>query len=75
MQKFSLHTHTIGFDGKHTEEQMLKQAKDLGWSKIGFSNHFIVCPYIKETKMYEAALQRGYQNIYSSSFEEAIEKF
>ena len=75
MQNFSLHTHTIGFDGRHTEEKMLEQARLLGWEKIGFSNHFIVNPKIKETKMYEAALLRGYQNIYSSSFDEAIEKF
>ncbi len=75
MQNFSLHTHTIGFDGQNTEEQMLEKARSLGWSKIGFSNHFIVCPIVKETKMYEAALKRGYQNIYSASFEEAIEKF
>lgn len=75
MQNFSLHTHTIGFDGRHTESQMLEQARLLGFEKIGFSNHFIVNPKIKETKMYEAALLRGYQNIYSSSFDEAIEKF
>ncbi len=75
MQNFSFHTHTVGFDGRNTEAQMVEQARALGWSKIGFSNHFIVCPYIKETKLYEAALQRGYEKIYSSSFEEAIEKF
>lgn len=75
MQKFSLHTHTIGFDGHNSEEEMLAQATTLGWSHIGFSNHFIVHPQIKEAPMYQYALKGGYNNIYSSSFDEAIAKF
>ena len=30
MQKFSLHTHTLGFDGRNSEEEMLLQAQALG---------------------------------------------
>ncbi len=75
MQQFSLHTHTIGFDGQNTEEQMLERAVELGWDCIGFSNHFIVHPRIKNTKMYEAAQKRDYHHIYSASFEEAVAKF
>lgn len=75
MQKFSLHTHTLGFDGRNTEEEMLIKAKDLGWNFIGFSNHFIVYPTIRNSPMYEHALKGGYANIYSSSFDEAISKF
>lgn len=75
MQNFSLHTHTIGFDGQNTEEEMLEKAKELNWTHIGFSNHFIVHPSIKNAPMYKYALKGGYQNIYSSTFDEAIEKF
>ena len=75
MQNFSLHTHTIGFDGQNTEAEMLAQAKNLGWKQLGFSNHFIVHPKIKEAPMYSFALKGGYQNIYSSSFDEALAKF
>ena len=75
MQKFSLHTHTLGFDGQNTEEEMLAKAKNLGWTHIGFSNHFIVHPNIKKAPMYAYALKGGYQNIYSDSFDEAIAKF
>ena len=75
MQNFSLHTHTIGFDGQNTEAEMLAQAKNLGWKQLGFSNHFIVHPKIKEAPMYAYALKGGYQNIYSSSFDEVIAKF
>ncbi|MBE6452986.1 MAG: hypothetical protein E7012_05820 [Alphaproteobacteria bacterium] len=75
MQKFSLHTHTIGFDGHNTEEEMLSTAQELGWNHIGFSNHFIVHPNIKDAPMYQYALKGGYNNIYSSSFDEVIAKF
>ena len=75
MQKFSLHTHTLGFDGKNTEEEMLSQAMSLGWEKIGFSNHFIVHYNIENAPMYQYAKSAGYNGIYSSSFDEAIAKF
>ena len=75
MQKFSLHTHTIGFDGHNSEEEMLVRATELGWSHIGFSNNFIVHSQIKEAPMYQYALKGGYNNIYSSSFDEVIAKF
>lgn len=75
MQKFSLHTHTIGFDGRNTEEEMLTQAVALGWRRIGFSNHFIVHPEIKAAPMYAYAVRGGYDNIYAASFDEAIARF
>ena len=75
MQKFSLHTHTLGFDGQNTEEEMVAQAKSLGWTHLGFSNHFIVHPKIKEAPMYAYAVKGGYDKIYSASFDEAVAKF
>lgn len=75
MQKFSLHTHTLGFDGQNTEEEMVARAEALGWTHLGFSNHFIVHPKIKEAPMYAYAEQGGYSNIYAASFAEAIDRF
>ena len=75
MQNFSLHTHTIGFDGHNTEDEMLAKASDLGMSLMGFSNHFIVHPTIEQAPMYKYATEGGYNSIYSSSFDEAIAKF
>ena len=74
-QKFTLHTHTIGFDGRNSVEEMVKRAIEMGFDTIGFSNHFIVHPGIKNSKMYKYAVRDGYQNIYSSSFDEATERF
>ena len=75
MQNFSLHTHTIGFDGKNTEEEMVIQAQNVGIKQLGFSNHFIVHNNIINAPMYAYAKKGNYHTIYSSSFEEAIDKF
>lgn len=75
MQNFSLHTHTIGFDGKNTVEEMVRAAQSVGFEKLGISNHFIVHPNIKDSKMYAYSLRGGYHNIYNATFDEAIEKF
>lgn len=75
MQHFSLHTHTIGFDGQNTVEEMVQQAQKLRWSKIGIANHFIVHPELKNAVFYTYACKGHYQNIYSETFEEAINKF
>ena len=74
-QNFTLHTHTIGFDGKNTAAEMIDAARAAGFKTIGISNHFIVHPNIAQTKMYEAAVRGGYQTIYLSSFEEALSHF
>lgn len=73
--KFTLHTHTIGFDGQNTVQEMIDRAKALGFGTIGFSNHFIVHPHIKETKMYPYAVRGGYSAIYSDNFDEVTQKF
>lgn len=75
MQDFTLHTHTIGFDGKNTPAQMAARATELGLHTIGISNHFIVHPDITHAPMYKYAVRGGYDGIYSDSFDKTIEKF
>ena len=75
IQDFSLHTHTIGFDGRSTPTQMIARARDLGMKSVGISNHFIVHPNITKSRFYPFAVSGGYAPIYSSSFDEAIAKF
>ena len=74
-QDFTLHTHTVGFDGRDSVQAMVNRARDIGFKTIGISNHFIVNPVIKESKMYPYAVRGGYSNIYSSSFEEILLRF
>lgn len=72
---YTLHTHTIGFDGRNTPEEMVIAARACGFRTIGFSNHFIVHPYIKKSKMYDYAVRGGYANIYSDTLDIAMRRF
>ena len=75
IQDFSLHTHTIGFDGRNTPADMVERAKSLGFRSLGISNHFIVHPNITQGRFYPFAVSGGYSSIYSTSFDEAINRF
>ena len=74
-QKYTLHTHTIGFDGQDSVSAMVNRARELGFDTIGISNHFIVNPAIKDSKMYSFATRGGYANIYSVSIDDALNRF
>ena len=75
MQNYTLHTHTVGFDGRNTVLEMVRRAQELGFKTIGISNHFIVHNNIKKSRAYKYALQGGYDSIYYDSFSEATERF
>lgn len=74
-QKYSLHMHTIGFDGHDSVQTMINRAGEIGFSTIGISNHFIVNADIKNSKMYSFAVRGGYDTIYSESFDEVLTRF
>lgn len=72
---YTLHTHTVGFDGRNSAEDMVRAARARGFKTIGFSNHFIVHPDISKSPMYKYALRGGYANIYSDDAEYSIRRF
>lgn len=74
-QLYTLHTHTVEFDGQNTIQEMVNRARDLGFNTIGISNHFIVNPIITTSRMYHFAVKGGYKDIYSESFDEVMKKF
>ena len=41
MQNYSIHTHSIEYDGKNTICDMIQRAKILNWSLLGISNHLV----------------------------------
>lgn len=75
IQKFTLHTHTIGFDGRSSPTDMIARATELGMHTIGISNHFILHPDIQDAKFYPFAVARGYKNIYNSSLDDILDLF
>lgn len=75
IQDFTLHTHTLGFDGCSTVAEMVSRAKELNMSAIGISNHFIFHPEIQLANFYTHAASRGYQSIYQRSFADIVLKY
>lgn len=75
LTKYTLHMHTVGFDGQNSVSEMVNRARELGFKTVGISNHFIVNHGIKNTKMYPYSVQGGYSNIYSTSFDEVLARF
>ncbi len=74
-QKFTLHTHTMGFDGLHSAAGMVAAAKNSGMHTIGISNHFIVHPDVSRARFYKYAQKGGYEQIYSHSFPQIMSRF
>ena len=74
-QCFTLHTHTLGCDGKNTIAEMVARATEIGMTAIGISNHFIVHPRIQESNFYPYSVRGGYNHIYCSSFLEILTRF
>ena len=74
-QKFTLHTHTIGFDGEDTARDMVLRASNLGFRAIGVSNHLILHPDIAQAKFYRYARIGGYGAIYSATTDEILARF
>lgn len=75
MQNFSLHTHTIGFDGRNTVAEMIAAARDNKMSVIGISNHYMVHPFAYRSNMYRYAKIAGYDTIYATDFDTAQKRF
>lgn len=51
MQNYSFHTHTNSFgvfDGQNSTQEMIKKAEEIGFIKLGISNHLIFHPNIKK---------------------------
>lgn len=75
LMKYTLHMHTTGFDGRNSVDDMVNRAREMGFNTVGISNHFIVNPIIKDTKLYFYSMRGGYSNIYSASFDEVYSRF
>lgn len=74
-QDFTLHTHTVGFDGKNTADEMINKAAECGMRTVGISNHFIVHPYVTQSAFYQHAVLGGYPRIYNQTFDDALSEF
>ncbi len=75
VQNFSYHSHTNFSDGNNTLEDMVAQAKKLGFCELGISDHLCVHKNIRQSKSWPLWEQRGNSHIFKSDFKEILPDF
>lgn len=75
VQNFSYHSHTNFSDGNNTLEEMVAQAKKLGFCELGISDHLCVHKNIQQSKSWPLWEQRGNSHIFKRDFKEILPDF
>lgn len=75
VQNFSYHSHTNFSDGNNTLEEMVAQAKKLGFCELGISDHLCVHKNIRQSKSWSLWEQRGNSHIFKRDFKEILPYF
>lgn len=75
VQNFSYHSHTNFSDGNNTLEEMVAQAKKLGFCELGISDHLCVHKNIRQSKSWPLWEQRGNSHIFKRDFKEILPDF
>ena len=75
IQDYTYHSHTNFSDGKNTLEEMVAQAKKIGFSHIGISDHLIIHKNIKQSPSWQMMEGRSDSHIYKNDFKKALPEF
>lgn len=75
VQNFSYHSHTNFSDGYNTLEEMVAQAKKLGFCELGISDHLCVHKNIRQSKSWPLWEQRNNSHIFKKDFKECLPDF
>lgn len=75
IQKFSYHSHTTFSDGADTLEDMVAQAKRIGFTELGITDHLIVHKNMKQSPSQPYIQKRPCQHIYNSEFKPLVPAF
>jgi histidinol-phosphatase (PHP family) len=76
VQNYSYHSHTNFSDGKNTAPEMVRRAKEIGFSEIGITDHLIVHKNMRQSPscaVNQYMMQEAH--IYNVSFAEILESF
>ena len=75
IQSFSYHNHTDFSDGSNTLEEMVAQAKTIGFTEMGISDHLIVHKNTKQSPSYEVWMSKKYKNMFHSDFKSVLPQY
>ena len=75
IQNFSYHTHTSFSDGANDLQDMVRQAKKLGFSHLGVSDHLIVHKEFSSNKMIPFLQKKVSSHVFNGDFNVILDKF
>lgn len=75
VQYFSYHNHTNFSDGKCSLEEMVAQAKKIGFSEMGISDHLIIHKNMKQSPSWDMMSKKSAPEVYRSDFKSCLSDF
>lgn len=75
VQNFSYHTHTSFSDGVNSLEEMVRRAKDIGFTHLGVSDHLIVHKDFYRSKYISFLQEKSCNHVFNCCFKDILEKF
>lgn len=75
VQNFSYHNHTNFSDGQSSLEEMVCQAKKLGFCEMGISDHLIVHKNIEQSPSWSKMSSRFATSVYRKDFKSCLPEF
>lgn len=75
VQSFSYHNHSDFSDGTSDIYNIVKRAKEIGFTEIGISDHLIVHKNFPQSKSQIYMQKRPCSHIYNSDFKKILDKF
>lgn len=75
VQNFSYHNHTNFSDGKNSLEEMVAQAKKIGFCEMGISDHLIVHKNIEQSLSWPMMSAKRDSHIYQRDFKSNLSEY
>lgn len=75
VQNFSYHNHTNFSDGKNSLEEMVAQAKKIGFCEMGISDHLIVHKNIEQSPSWPMMAAKSDCHIYQKDFKSRLPEY
>lgn len=76
VQSFSYHSHTDFSDGKSTLTEMVRRAKEIGFTELGISDHLIVHKNMQQSPSCKInEYMRNEPHIYNTDFKAILPRF
>ncbi|MBQ9270926.1 MAG: PHP domain-containing protein [Alphaproteobacteria bacterium] len=74
-QTYSYHTHTNFSDGHCSVAEMIKRAKQIGYTQMGISDHLIVHKNMRRNQSWQYLREKDSIHVYNNSFSDILERF